>query len=312
MRRGKAASMSTRAGKRIGRTGHSAGRLKRQSMRSVTSRRLGSSRVMKHRQGRRDRGFTRLTYMPPHPEPLVSVIIPVMNERATIARVVKEARKVHPAVEVIVVANGTNDGSDYIAERLGAIVLRHQEALGHDVGRTSGALAAKGQVLLFIDGDMIISAARLRPFIHDIIQGADVALNDYSGPVHKRQVHRVVLAKHALNALCSRPDLRGASMTAVPHAISRKALDSIGADALSIPPLAQATAIHKGLTVVRSSSVDVGRLNPIRARHFRKDPLEPLIDNDHLQSIRWLTEQAGSRGGYTDLGRNRQIVREQT
>ncbi len=233
-----------------------------------------------------------------------------MNERATIGKVVREARQIHKAAEVIVVANGTHDGSDRIAERQGAIVLRHQEALGHDVGRTSGALGAKGQVLLFIDGDMVIPAARLRPFVQDILRGADVALNNYSGPVNKSHVHRVVLAKHALNALCSRPDLQGASMTAVPHAISRRALEAIGADSLSIPPLAQTAAIYKGLTIVRSASVDVGRLNPIRAKHFRQDPLEPLIDNDHLQSIRWLTEQAGSRGGYTDLGRNRQIVRD--
>ena len=181
--------------------------------------------------------------------PVVSVIIPVMNEHRTIRKVVREALKVHAATEVIVVANGTKDGSDRIAQRTGARVIRYAEPLGHDVGRSVGAMAAQGEVLLFIDGDMIIQATQLRPFVNAVLRGMDVALNQYSGPTDKRSVHRVVLAKHVLNELLSRADLRGMSMTAVPHAISRKALETIGAEHLSMPPVAHAIAIHKGLSI---------------------------------------------------------------
>ena len=241
--------------------------------------------------------------------PYVSVIIPVMNERSTIGSVVREARSVHTSTEVIVVANGSTDGSDQIAERAGARVLRYPQPLGHDVGRTAGALAAQGEVLLFIDGDMIIPAARLRPFIHKIEAGADVALNHYSGPTNKRHVHRVVLAKHVLNELLSRPDLKGMSMTAVPHAMSRKALETIGAEHLSIPPMAHAIAIHKGLRLTPAQAIDVGKINKKRTKEGAVDPLEQLIDNDHLQSIRWMIEHAGPRGGYSDLDRQRHLVR---
>ncbi|MGZ9585263.1 glycosyltransferase family 2 protein [Paenibacillus marinisediminis] len=244
-----------------------------------------------------------------HPHPYVSVIIPVMNERRTIAKVIREARKVHAAAEVIVVANGTTDGSDRIAERAGARVIRHAEPLGHDVGRTVGAYAAKGEVLLFIDGDMVISAAQLRPFVHTITSGADVALNRYSGPTNKHQVHRVVLAKHVLNELLSRSDLRGMSMTAVPHALSRKALELIGPEHLSIPPLAHVIAIHKQLRLIPAHAIDVGRMNKRRVKEGAVDPLERLIDNDHLQSLRWMIEHTGPRGGYTDMDRQRQLVR---
>lgn len=241
--------------------------------------------------------------------PYVSVIIPVMNERRTIAKVIREARKVHPSTEVIVVSNGTTDQSDRIAERAGAQVLRYEEPLGHDVGRTAGALAARGEVLLFIDGDMVIQATQLRPFVSCIAKGSDVALNHYSGPRNKQRVHRVVLAKHVLNELMSRPELLGMSMTAVPHALSRKALETIGAEHLSIPPLAHAIAIQKQLKLAPAHSVNVGRMNKRRMKLGSADPLVNLIDNDHLQALRWVIDQAGPRGGQSDLDRQRHLVR---
>ncbi len=244
-----------------------------------------------------------------HPHPIVSVIIPVMNERRTIAKVIHEASRVHPETEVIVVSNGSSDGSDLLAEGAGAHVIRHANPLGHDVGRAKGAEAAKGEILLFIDGDMIIPAERLKPFIKAVAAGVDVALNDYSGPTNRRYVHRVVLAKHTLNALLSRSDLKGASMTAVPHALSRRAVDAMGTDCLSIPPLAHAKAVHQGLRMERTVSIDVGRLNPIRTKQDEQDPLTALIDNDHLQSVRWIIDQTDNRGGYTDLNRQRHLVR---
>ncbi|CAM3524508.1 glycosyltransferase [Paenibacillus lupini] len=245
----------------------------------------------------------------PHPNPIVSVIIPVMNERSTIGRVIREAAKVHPRTEVIVVANGSKDGSIAIARKMGARVLQYEKPLGHDVGRTMGALEAKGEVLLFIDGDMVISASHLRPFIHAVKErGVDAALNNYSGPVHKVNVHSVVLAKHALNAVLQRPDLKGISFTAVPHAISRKCLDTIGASALSVPPLAHAMAVKEGLKVAAVHAVNVGKLNKPRPERERKNPLERLILGDHLEAIYWLLSCTDERGGFEDRLRKREMA----
>lgn len=243
------------------------------------------------------------------PSPSVSVIVPVMNERRTIRRVVKEAFRVHPRTEVIVVANGSTDGSAEIARRSGAKVIAYDKPLGHDVGRSIGAREAKGDILLFIDADMVIPAVKLRPFVHQIESGTDVALNDYSGPVDTTVVHGVVLAKHALNSLLSRSDLAGASMTAVPHAISRRALQTIGHEALTVPPLAQTMAIRAGLKVARSIHVNVGKLNPLRVKRERTRSLEPLIVGDHLEAMNWWIGKSDDRGGYDDGARERWRVR---
>lgn len=238
--------------------------------------------------------------------PVVSVVIPVCNERKTIAPVIREARKVHPETEVIVVANGTRDGSDRIASQMGAAVLSFNQALGHDVGRAIGAKHAKGSIILFVDGDMVIPAEDLIPFIQTVQQGTDVALNHYFGPIWKENVHSVVLAKHALNTAMSRSDLRGASLTAIPHALSRRALEVIGCDKLAVPPLAQAIAIHSGLRVGVSHEVSVGRLNPLRKR--KAGLMEHLIFGDHLEALHWLTQQSNARASLTDLTRNREYA----
>jgi hypothetical protein len=245
--------------------------------------------------------------------PYVSVVIPVMNERRTLRKVIQEATRVHPHTEVIVVINGSTDGSLDIARKSarksGAKVLVYDRPLGHDVGRSMGAREAQGNILLFIDADMVIPANKLRAFVNAVEQGADVALNDYSGPVKKPIVHGVVLAKHALNTLLGRPDLNGSSMTAVPHAISRKALSIMGPSSLSVPPLAHTMAIREGLNVERVIHVNVGQLNPARARRERKHSLEPLIVGDHLEAIQWWLRKTDSRGGYEDGARQRWMVR---
>ncbi|MGG6311744.1 glycosyltransferase family 2 protein [Paenibacillus macerans] len=248
-----------------------------------------------------------------HPDPMVSIIIPAMNERATLRDVLREAGRVHPRSETIVVANGSTDGTAELAEKCGARLIRTPEPLGHDVGRRVGAEAALGRVLLFIDADMVIRARELRPFVEAVLSGADVALNRYSGPVRQRDVHPVVLAKHVLNGLLARPDLQGASLTAVPHALSRRGAEAIGLGALEVPPLALTKAVLLGLNVQAVHTVSVGRLNPVRARkrgkEKRTDPLTALVAGDHLEAVDWLIRQQGPRGGYSDLERKRGKVR---
>ncbi|WP_410514166.1 glycosyltransferase [Paenibacillus sp. BR2-3] len=254
----------------------------------------------------------RQTAAPPpvnHPEPLVSVIIPAMNEARTIARAIAGARRVHPRCEVIVVANGSADGTAEIARSCGAHVIAYDEPLGHDVGRSVGADAAKGEILLFTDGDLVLSASQLRPFVMAVSGGVDVALNDYSGPVHRSHPHPVVLSKHVLNVLLHRPDLKGSSMTAVPHALSRKAFQVLGSGLLSRPPVAHVHAVMEGLRVEPVHIVPVGKMNAARRKKGGKDPLQQLVITDHLEAVALLLRRRGSRAGFSDGIRRREMVR---
>lgn len=241
--------------------------------------------------------------------PSVSIVIPVINERKTLPYVLQYAFKTYSDVEVIVVCNGTTDGSDRLAVMYGAKVLLYAAPLGHDVGRYVGALEAKGDIILFMDGDIAIPHHQLRPFIQAIRNGGvDIALNRYEGNIHRKNVHDVVIAKYALNYALSRADLRGSSLTTIPHAMSRNALQTIGAESLIVPPKAQAIAIHKGLVVQAVHFVDVGKRNPIKYTGRRSHPVKQLIVGDHLEAIHWFTEQTNFRGNMTDLARAREKV----
>lgn len=245
-------------------------------------------------------------------KPKVSVVIPVCNERSTIVQVLQQSIQVHPETEVIVICNGTTDGTDLLAVEVGAKVFYQDDLLGHDVGRYVGAKEAKGDIVLFLDGDIVISYRDLIPFINAIQnEGVDVALNKCQGSVNRKTVHSVTLAKHALNVALSRPDLGGCSLTTIPHALNRKALEQIGVENLIVPPRAHAIAIKEGLSVKPVHYVDVIKLNPKRRSEFGKDPVKDLIIGDHLEAIYWLTQNTDQRGLMTDLMRDRKKVNEE-
>ncbi|WP_238590802.1 glycosyltransferase family 2 protein [Paenibacillus beijingensis] len=272
---------------------------KRKFKRADAQMQRGSSQ---RRTARSQTEYTEHTFEPETGQPpLVSVIIPVMNERKTLARVLRQAEQIHPRYEIIVVANGSTDGSVQIARQKRVRLIEYPYPLGHDVGRSVGAKAARGEVLLFIDGDMVIPAGKLRPFVKAIMErDADVALNNYSGPTGKKKVHNVVLAKHALNELLGRHDLEGTSLTAVPHALSRQAIQVLGSAVLSVPPLAHAKAVRLGLKVATVNKVNVGKINPLRRRRERVTPLEHLIIGDHLEAIGWMIEHDDGKAQWPD------------
>ncbi|TXK84639.1 glycosyltransferase family 2 protein [Paenibacillus sp. N3.4] len=240
--------------------------------------------------------------------PKVSVVIPAKNESKTIAHVIKQVKNVHSNLEIIVVVNGSTDRTAEIAEQMGAIVIHYPIALGHGVGRSIGAKEAKGDIILFIDGDIVISSELLMPFVKAVENGADIALNTYQGPENTKNVSSIALSKWVLNSLLFSTGLGSSSMTTIPHAISRNALEVIGYDNLAVPPKAQAIAISSGLHVTQACFVDIRKIN--RKRRESPNPVIPLIVGDHLEAIHWMLSRSDPRVNRTDLGRQRERVRD--
>lgn len=89
--------------------------------------------------------------------PSVSVILPVHNASRLLGRVLADlsASRVSP-YEILVVDDGSTDGSGQQAEALGYTVLRTQERSGPGPARNLGAKAATGEVLFFLDADVCI------------------------------------------------------------------------------------------------------------------------------------------------------------
>ena len=64
----------------------------------------------------------------------VSVVIPVHNEASTLSKVLVEVRKLEP-YEIIIVDNGSTDGTKEIALQHHCRVIYYNHSLGNDVGR---------------------------------------------------------------------------------------------------------------------------------------------------------------------------------
>ena len=213
----------------------------------------------------------------------LSVIIPVCNEEQTLKQVIAEARKLEP-LEIIVVINGSTDQSEKYAKEQGVKTIVYDERLGHDCGRAAGALAATGDILLFIDGDFVLSAQELYPFAAAVASGVDVALNICED--EEKLTHVVQGWKYVLNETIGRKDLLMSSMTAVPHAISRECLEKIEPESLAVPPFAQVKAIVGGFHVQAVHHVDVNKFNRFRySEHLSlksHSATAELIIQDHI------------------------------
>jgi glycosyltransferase involved in cell wall biosynthesis len=91
----------------------------------------------------------------------ISVIIPCLNEKDSIgnviASVVRELQENNFTYEIIVVDNGSHDGSDAIAKNLNSLVLFTR---GGTIGRLRniGANIAKGRLLVFLDADVVVKS----------------------------------------------------------------------------------------------------------------------------------------------------------
>lgn len=83
----------------------------------------------------------------------VSVVIPAMNEAGAIASVVTGLREAATWHEIIVVDDGSTDGTGEQAATAGARVIRHPYNKGNGAAVKTGIRAATGEYLMIIDAD---------------------------------------------------------------------------------------------------------------------------------------------------------------
>lgn len=83
----------------------------------------------------------------------ISVILPVKNEVEGLRKVLPAIRALMPDAELIVVDDGSTDGSAKVAGQFGARIVCHPGSLGNGAAIKSGARAAKGNLLVFMDAD---------------------------------------------------------------------------------------------------------------------------------------------------------------
>ena len=107
----------------------------------------------------------------------VSVVLPCLNEAETVGICVCKAletlRRLHVGGEVVVVDNGSSDGSPAIGQRAGARVV-HETRRGYGSAIMRGVEEARAPFIIIADSDDSYDLRELKPFIDHLSAGADL------------------------------------------------------------------------------------------------------------------------------------------
>lgn len=117
----------------------------------------------------------------------LSIIMPCLNEAETLSVCIEKAqgflRKHNIVGEVVIVDNGSNDGSPEIAKSCAARVVYVSEP-GYGSAVMGGIAAAKGTYIIMGDADDSYDFSNLLPFVHKLRDGYDLVMgNRFKGGI---------------------------------------------------------------------------------------------------------------------------------
>lgn len=91
-------------------------------------------------------------------QPFISIIVPAYNAREHLDRCLDALlASSYTSREIIVVDDGSTDDTAEMARAKGVPVLERTRQAGPGAARNEGALQAKGEILLFVDADVLVT-----------------------------------------------------------------------------------------------------------------------------------------------------------
>ena len=105
----------------------------------------------------------------------VTFLIPAYNEGGTIARVIEQVQALPFAKQLIVIDDGSTDGTAEIVEALDGVLLLRQAQRGKGAAVRTGIPHAEGEIVVIQDADLEYDPADVPALIEPILDGrADV------------------------------------------------------------------------------------------------------------------------------------------
>lgn len=179
--------------------------------------------------------------------PEVSIIVPALNENGQIEATLRAIRQGcgawhgAPKMELIVVDDGSRDGTFELAVPWADIVVQHPQRYGKGAALNTGSKMAKGRILVFLDADLGGTAesfpSLVQPLLHEdydmVVAVLPEALTKGGFGLVKQ------IARHGVRRLCG---FEASAPLSGQRAIQREALERIGR-------LAEGFGVEVGLTI---------------------------------------------------------------
>lgn len=106
----------------------------------------------------------------------VSVVIPAKNEANSLAPVLKSLWELGCVSEIIVVDDGSEDATGSVGREQGATVVTHPYSKGNGAAIKTGARAAMGDIIVFMDADGQHDPQDIPRLLEQIGQGYDLVV----------------------------------------------------------------------------------------------------------------------------------------
>jgi glycosyltransferase involved in cell wall biosynthesis len=117
----------------------------------------------------------------------LTILMPCLNEAKTIGNCIQQAQKFLGDYkiqgEILIADNGSTDGSDQIAQTLGARIVKIKEK-GYGNAIRGGITVARGKYIIIGDADESYDFYHLMPFLNKLREGNDLVMgNRFKGGI---------------------------------------------------------------------------------------------------------------------------------
>jgi glycosyltransferase involved in cell wall biosynthesis len=111
---------------------------------------------------------------------LISIILPAKNEAAALVDLLPRLRAAQPAAEIIIVDDGSTDGTRALCQELGVQCLSSPYSMGNGAAIKRGARVAIGEIFVFMDADGQHSPDHIPMMLERLAEGYDMVVGSRS------------------------------------------------------------------------------------------------------------------------------------